>query len=117
MTAPSRTILGLDAAVQKKSHIREEGGLRVDLIDGLRYRLAQPVSHDAGHVTEVIRASWEISDRPIVHVHISTTYPGRVRGWGLHRQTVDRLFVATGSVRLVCFDGRQDSPTYGRINE
>jgi dTDP-4-dehydrorhamnose 3,5-epimerase len=30
---------------------------------------------------------------------------------------VDRLFAATGSFCIVCYDGRRGSPTLGRINE
>lgn len=30
---------------------------------------------------------------------------------------VDRLFVASGLLKIVCYDGREGSPTFGRINE
>jgi dTDP-4-dehydrorhamnose 3,5-epimerase len=60
---------------------------------------------------------WELLDEPIVQVHMSTTLPGRVRAWGLHQRTSDRLFVASGLVHIVCYDGREGSPTFGRINE
>jgi dTDP-4-dehydrorhamnose 3,5-epimerase len=110
-------ILGSEHAVKRRSHITANGRLAVDLIDGLRYRRIQPVSHNDGHVTEIIQSTWDIAELPIVQVHLTTTFPGRVRGWGLHHHTVDRLFVASGSVRLVCYDGRKGSPTYGRVNE
>jgi dTDP-4-dehydrorhamnose 3,5-epimerase len=67
-------------------------------------------------VTEVARASWEILRTPIVQIHITTTLPGRVRAWGLHQFSMDRLFVVSGLVTLVVFDGRSDSPTHGRVN-
>jgi dTDP-4-dehydrorhamnose 3,5-epimerase len=54
---------------------------------------------------------------PVVQVHQTTTFPGRIRAWGLHQQSTDRLFVATGLVKIAIFDGRLDSPTYGFINE
>jgi dTDP-4-dehydrorhamnose 3,5-epimerase len=31
--------------------------------------------------------------------------------------TVDRLFAATGSLCIVCYDGRRGSPTFGCVNE
>lgn len=115
--ADPKSVPGLDRAVRKDSHLQADGQLRVDLIDGLHYRPARSVAHDAGFVTEIMRHTWDPADRPIVQVHATTTFPGRVRGWGLHRRTVDRLFVLSGAVRVVCYDGREGSPTYGRVNE
>ncbi len=34
-----------------------------------------------------------------------------------HRYTIDRLFAATGSLCIVCYDGRRSSPTFGCVNE
>jgi dTDP-4-dehydrorhamnose 3,5-epimerase len=52
-----------------------------------------------------------------VQVTQTVTFPGRIRAWGIHRNTVDRLFAATGSLCIVCYDGRRSSPTFGSINE
>lgn len=117
MAIESPDVQGADAAVKRRSHVTDEGELAVDLIEGVRYRWVRPVSHNDGHLTEIIQTGWEIAELPIVQVHMTTTFPGRVRAWGRHHRTVDRLFVASGSVRLVCYDGRRDSPTYGRCNE
>ena len=108
---------GLDALVPKRSEVAADGGLRIEPIDGLRIRLTRPVAHEDGHLIEIARLGWDILDEPVVQVHMTTTLPGRVRAWGLHRRTVDRLFVASGLVRLVCYDGRPGSPTFGRVNE
>src|SRR5258708_3768333 len=35
----------------------------------------------------------------------------------LHQRSADRLFVVSGLVRIVVFDGRHDSPTKGIVNE
>jgi dTDP-4-dehydrorhamnose 3,5-epimerase len=93
------------------------GRIRVDAIDGVRFRLTRPVPHEDGHVIEIARVDWEIVDRPVVQVHMTTTFPGRIRAWGLHARSTDRLFVATGLVDIVCYDGRLDSPTYGCLNQ
>jgi dTDP-4-dehydrorhamnose 3,5-epimerase len=110
-------VAGMAAAVHRESHTTPRGELRMELIDGVSYRLLRPVSHTHGHVTEAFREDWHVTDAPVVQVNVSTTFAGRVRAWGLHAATVDRLFVASGSVRIVCFDGRRDSPTFGRISE
>src|SRR4029079_9909767 len=94
-----------------------DGALRIDLIDGVLFRPTRPVSHHHGHLTEAFRLDWTIGVAPIVQVTMTVTFPGIVRAWGLHRHTVDRLFGATGSLCVVCYDGRQGSPTFGRVNE
>jgi len=110
-------VVGGDELVAKHSAVDEQGKLQSVPIDGVIFRPVRPVPHDDGHVTEVARASWgELTD-PIVQVHLTTTFPGRVRAWGLHQVSTDRLFVVTGLVKIVVFDGRQDSPTFGRLNE
>jgi len=113
---PTR-VTGLEVTVPKQSEVDARGDLRLEPIFGLRYRLIRPVAHEDGHLIEIARDSWELIDEPIVQVHLTTTFPGRIRAWGLHRQIVDRLFVASGLVRIVCYDAREDSPTYGRVNE
>jgi dTDP-4-dehydrorhamnose 3,5-epimerase len=108
---------GFAAAAARQSHTTAEGKLRIDPIDGVRYRLMRPVSHHHGHLTEAFRADWGLTDAPVVQVNLTTTFPGRVRAWGIHRYTLDRLFAATGSLCIVCYDARRSSPTFSCINE
>jgi dTDP-4-dehydrorhamnose 3,5-epimerase len=63
------------------------------------------------------RADWGLTEAPVVQVNLTTTFPGRIRAWGIHCLTVDRLFAATGSFCIVCYDGRRGSPTFGCVNE
>jgi dTDP-4-dehydrorhamnose 3,5-epimerase len=110
-------ILGQAELAAKQSAVDQHGALRNVWIEGVRFRPTRPAPHDDGHLTEVARASWEVLDAPIVQVHMTTTFPGRIRAWGLHQSSTDRLFVAAGLVRIVIFDGREDSPTFREINE
>ena len=110
-------VLGAEELRAKQSAVDEEGNLRCSLLAGVQFRPTRPVPHEDGHVTEVARASWDVMGSPVVQVHITTTFAGRVRAWGLHPLGTDRLFVASGLVKLVVFDGRRDSPTFGRLNE
>jgi dTDP-4-dehydrorhamnose 3,5-epimerase len=108
---------GFASAAKVDSLTTSHGALRIVPIEGVRYRLARPVSHHNGHLTEAFRADWALTEAPIVQVTLTVTFPGRIRGWGIHRSTVDRLFAATGSLCIVCYDARQDSPTFGSTNE
>jgi dTDP-4-dehydrorhamnose 3,5-epimerase len=115
MTEPE--IVGWAQLVEKRSAVDGEGRWRADPIEGLRFRPTRPVPHEDGVVTEVAHTSWSEIDLPIVQVHVTTTQPRRVRAWGLHQRFTDRLFVVSGLVSLVVFDGRLDSPTAGALNE
>jgi dTDP-4-dehydrorhamnose 3,5-epimerase len=108
---------GFTSASPRKSLTTAAGALRLDPIEGVRYRLARPVSHHDGHLTEAFRADWGLTDAPVVQINLTTTFPGRIRGWGIHRFLIDRLFAATGSLCIVCYDGRHGSPTFGCVNE
>jgi dTDP-4-dehydrorhamnose 3,5-epimerase len=110
-------IAGWDELVEKHSAVDREGRWRADPIEGLRFRPTRPVPHEDGVVTEVARASWPEIELPIVQVHVTTTQPGRIRAWGLHRHSTDRLFVVSGLVSFAVFDGRLDSTTAGALNE
>jgi dTDP-4-dehydrorhamnose 3,5-epimerase len=111
------TIDGFDRVHPRVSHTTTDGELRVDLIDGVRYRFARPVSHEHGHLTEVYRTTWNLTEKPVVQINATTTFPGRVRAWGLHLRTEDRLFVHSGAIKIALYDARENSPTYGRVNE
>jgi dTDP-4-dehydrorhamnose 3,5-epimerase len=111
------SILGYDELLAKKSAVDKTGELFRTPIEGLLFRPTRPVPHEDGHVSEVARVDWEAISNPIVQVHITTTYSGRIRAWGLHERSTDRLFVVSGLVKIVVFDGRRDSSTFGLINE
>jgi len=110
-------VLGAAELIAKYSAVNAQGDLRSVPIHDLRFRPTRPVPHEDGHVSEVARATWDILGGPVVQVHITTTLPGRIRAWGLHQRSTDRLFVVSGLVKIAVFDGRLDSPTQGRVNE
>jgi len=110
-------VVGRDVLVPKQSAVDADGKWRVNPIDGMHFRPTRPIAHEDGTLAEVARRSWAELDQEIVQVHVTTTEPGRIRAWGLHRRSTDRLFVVTGLVSLVVFDGRSDSPTRGALNE
>src|SRR5262245_59565041 len=108
-------VVGMKELLDTQSAVDPAGRLREHGVDGVQFRPTRPVAHPDGHVTEVARTSWDIIEQPIVQVHCTTTLPGRVRAWGLHQLGTDRLFVVSGLIRFAVFDGREGSPTFGRV--
>jgi dTDP-4-dehydrorhamnose 3,5-epimerase len=110
-------ITGYEQLVGKRSAVDADGALQQDQIEGVQFRPARPVPHEDGTLAEIARASWPEIHLPVVQVHLTTTYPGRTRAWGLHEASTDRLFVVSGLVSIVVYDAREDSPTYTCFNE
>ena len=110
-------VTGAEHLANKHSAVDRDGRLRESLLDGVVLRRTRAVPHEDGHLTEVARTDWPELGNPVVQVHVTTTLEGRIRAWGLHQRSTDRLFVVSGVIRIVLFDGRNASPTYGQFNE
>jgi dTDP-4-dehydrorhamnose 3,5-epimerase len=86
-------------------------------IQGVRYsRLVSQVDH-RGSLTEVVNGANDFWDEPIVYSYCFTIRPGRIKAWGMHKLQADRYFIAAGHVRVVLYDGRTASPTFGQFAE
>lgn len=110
-------IAGIESLVSKRSAVDGSASWRMEPIHGLILKPVRPVPHEDGTLVEVARMAWpELSD-PIVQVHVTSTLPERTRAWGLHQRSTDRLFVVSGLLSIVVYDGRRDSPTFGALNE
>lgn len=110
-------VTGAAVLRQKCSAVDAAGRLRLRPIEGVAFRPVRPVAHEDGTVAEIARTDWPEVDVPVVQVHMTTTLPGRTRAWGLHTRSTDRLFLITGLVSFVVYDGRAGSVTQGCVNE
>ncbi len=86
-------------------------------IDGVVMREVLHVPRDHGVITETYRPEWDPTGLPVVHVYQSRLFPGAIGAWSCHEKTIDRLFVNQGHLKLVLYDGREESPSHGRIME
>jgi dTDP-4-dehydrorhamnose 3,5-epimerase len=86
-------------------------------IEGVFVKEVLHVPRDHGVITETYRPEWDPSGMPIVHVYQSRLFPAAIGAWSCHMKTVDRLFVNQGHLKVVLYDGREDSPTYQQLME
>lgn len=63
---------------------------------------------------DVRKAFWR---EPVIYAYLVTVRPGTIKGWGMHKVQTDRYSVLRGQVRVVLFDGREDSPDKGSFCE
>jgi len=50
-------------------------------------------------------------------VYMTTTYPGVVKAWHLHRQQTDNIACVQGMIKLALYDSRPESATKGEVNQ
>ena len=86
-------------------------------IDGVVTREVLHVLRDHGVITENYRSDWDPTGLPVTHVYQSRLFPAAIGAWSCHERSIDRLFVNQGHVKIVLFDGRDDSPTRGQLVE
>jgi dTDP-4-dehydrorhamnose 3,5-epimerase len=87
------------------------------LIDAVLVREVKQVLKNNGNLTEVFRADWNLGDTGIGQVFQNIFHPGGISAWHVHARTTDRIFVNLGHLKVVLYDAREGSPTYGLINE
>lgn len=106
------------AGAQKDSQLVNHDWQRIDQgIDGVIAREVLHVPRDHGVITETYRAEWDPTGLPVVHVYQSRLFPGAIGAWSCHAKSIDRLFCNQGHLKVVLFDGREESRTFGRVYE
>lgn len=86
------------------------------LIHGVRVRYAVTHPDERGTLCEIYNPAWGFSDAPLVYVYQATVRPGMIKGWGIHEDHDDRVFVSQGTLKWVLYDARPDSPTRKMVN-
>lgn len=81
--------------------------------------LERPPRHvdHRGSLFEAVSSGHPFWSEPIVHAEWVVTAPGMIKGWGMHRDSIDRYVVGTGRIRVVLYDGRVDSPSFQSFAE
>jgi dTDP-4-dehydrorhamnose 3,5-epimerase len=97
--------------------VTADGRPILNLIEDVRIRPAITHPDERGTLTEVLDLRWGFDDAPLVFVYQVTIRPGQHKGWVKHERHADRSFFSLGAIKVVLYDGREDSPTFGRINE
>jgi len=70
-------------------------------------------SDDRGYFREILREDDGLLRR-FGQTSITKTYPGVIKAFHWHQEQDDLWYVADGMARIVLYDRRPDSPTYGQ---
>jgi dTDP-4-dehydrorhamnose 3,5-epimerase len=86
------------------------------MIEGVVVTPLRQILDERGKVMHMMR-----SDSPIFsafgEIYFSTTFPGVVKAWHLHKQMTLNYAVVQGAVKLALFDDRVGSATRGEVQE
>jgi dTDP-4-dehydrorhamnose 3,5-epimerase len=86
------------------------------MIYGVKIKKLRVIPDERGRLMEILRADDEFFIK-FGQVYMTTTYPGVVKAWHLHKKQFDNVACLQGTIKLVLFDARENSPTYKEINE
>ena len=86
------------------------------MIDGVKVKKLNVIPDGRGRLMEILRCDDEIFEK-FGQVYLTTAYPGVVKAWHYHKIQTDHFCVIAGMMKVVLYDGREDSPTHGEINE
>ena len=86
------------------------------MIEGVKLKKLKVIPDERGRLMEILRSDDELFIK-FGQIYMTTTYPGVVKAWHLHKKQYDNVACLQGTIKLVLFDARENSPTYKQINE
>jgi dTDP-4-dehydrorhamnose 3,5-epimerase len=97
--------------------VKPDGSPVTPLIAGVVIRYATTQIDARGTLCEILRPDWGFHPAPFTYVYQFTIRPGMCKGWHQHHEHDDRIFLSQGTAKIVLYDPRKDSPTFGMVNE
>jgi dTDP-4-dehydrorhamnose 3,5-epimerase len=86
------------------------------MIDGVKTKKLRVIPDERGRLMEILRNDDELF-RQFGQVYMTTTYPGVVKAWHMHKKQSDNVACVQGMIKLVLFDPREHSPTYKQVDQ
>lgn len=86
------------------------------MIEGVVVTPLRQILDERGKVMHMMRSDSSIFSA-FGEIYFSTTFPGVVKAWHLHKQMTLNYAVVQGAVKLALFDDRVGSATRGEVQE
>ena len=85
-------------------------------IEGVVVRPLRVIPDERGRLMEILRSDDDLFTN-FGQVYMTTTYPGVVKAWHMHKRQTDHMAAISGMFRLGLYDAREDSPTKGVVQQ
>jgi dTDP-4-dehydrorhamnose 3,5-epimerase len=86
------------------------------MIEDVKIKQLKIIPDERGRLMEMLRVDDDLFIK-FGQVYLSTAYPGVVKGWHYHKKQYDNMVVVKGTMKIVLYDNRQGSKTFGEVNE
>jgi len=86
------------------------------MIDGVKIKKLRVIPDERGRLMEILRSDDEFFTQ-FGQVYMTTAYPGVVKAWHYHKVQSDNMAVIRGMMKIVLYDSRRESKTFGEVNE
>jgi len=86
------------------------------MIEGVYVKKLRVIPDERGRLMEILRSDDKLFQK-FGQVYMTTTYPGVVKAWHLHRQQTDNIACVQGMIKLALYDPRPESATKGEVNQ
>jgi dTDP-4-dehydrorhamnose 3,5-epimerase len=86
------------------------------MIDGVATKKLKVIPDERGRLMECLRNDDELFIQ-FGQMYMTTTFPGVIKGWHLHRGQWDNVVCVKGMIKLALFDDRAEGPTKGQLDQ
>ena len=86
------------------------------MIQGVIVKKLKVIPDERGRLMEMLRCDDPFFEK-FGQAYMTTALPGVVKAWHYHEKQTDHFAVVKGMAKVVLYDGREDSPTRGEVNE
>ena len=85
-------------------------------IEGVKITPLKIIADDRGSVMHMMRNDSKVFDK-FGEIYFSTIFKGKIKAWHLHKEATLNYACVYGEVKLVLFDERNGSSTFGEYQE
>ena len=89
---------------------------KLDMIEDVKVKKLRLIPDERGRLMEILRHD-DPDFKKFGQVYMTTNYPGVVKAWHFHKIQWDYVTCVKGMIKVALYDRRQDSPTFGEVNE
>lgn len=86
------------------------------MIDGVQVIPLRTIMDERGMVRHMMKCT-DPHFSQFGEIYFSVIYPHAIKAWHIHKKMTLYYSVISGNLKIVLYDARKDSPTYGELQE
>jgi len=86
------------------------------MIDGIKIKKLKVIPDERGRLMEILRSDDDLFFQ-FGQAYITTTYPGVVKAWHMHKKQTDNVACIQGMIKLALYDSRENSSSFKQVNQ